>query len=180
MPLVVPPSRRPLAPPLSSCLASAGSCVNSHCVALLSSRPATPLSSHRPITALPSPCLIAPAGCCLVSHRTTLLLSSCRAALLSSCSGWLLRCLPSRRPLILLLCLPLVISLSYHCAPLLLSHLTGWLLHCLLLYRPLVVLLLRRSLIVLRRLVVASTLVAPPSRPHIVPPPCPLIVLSLR
>ncbi len=120
------------------------------------------------------------AGCCVASRRTALSLSSHRAALLSSCSGWLLRCLPSRRPLVLLSCLPLVISSSYHCSTLSLSHLTGWLLRCLSSYHLLVVLLLCRSLVVLRRLVVASTLVAPPSHPHVVPPPCPLFVLSLR
>jgi hypothetical protein len=74
---------------------------------------------------------------------------------------------------------PLILSLSSHCAALLLSHLTGWLLRCLSSHCPLVVLSLRRSLVVLRRLVVALPLVALPSRPLNVPPSCPLIVLSL-
>ncbi len=143
-------------------------------------RCATLSSSHRPITALPSCHLIAPAGCCVASRCTALSSSSHRAALSSSCSGWLLRCLPSRHPLVLLSCLPLVLSLSYHCAALSLSHLTGWLLHRLSSYRLLVILPLCRSLVVLLRLVVVSTLVAPPSCPHVVPPPRPLIVLSLR
>jgi hypothetical protein len=143
-------------------------------------RRATLLSSHRPITALPSRRLIAPAGCCVASLRTALSSSSHRTALSLSCSGWLLHCLPSHRPLVLSLCLPLVLSSSYHCAALSLSHLTGWLLRRLSLYRLLVVLSLRRSLVVLLRLLAASTLVAPPSRPHVMPPPRPLIVLSLR
>jgi hypothetical protein len=138
------------------------------------------LSSHRPIIALPSRRLIAPAGCCIASHRTALSSSSHRAALSSSCSGWLLRCLSSRRPLVLSSCLPLILLSSSHCAALLLSHLTGWLLRRLSSYCLLVVLSLRRSLVVLRWLVVASTLVTPPSRPHVVPTPRPLIVLSLR
>jgi hypothetical protein len=178
-PLVVPHPHCPLAPPLSRHLAPAGCCVNSCCATLSSSCRATPLSSHHPITALTSRRLIAPAGCCVASHCTALSLSSHRTALLLSCSGWLLRCLLSRRPLVLSSCLPLVISSSYHCGTLLLSHLTGWLLHCLSSYCLLVAFLLRHFLVVLRRLVVASTLVAPPSRPH-VPPPCPLVVLSLR
>ncbi len=124
-PLVVLPSRCPLAPPLSRCLVLAGCCVNSHCAALLSTCHATSLSSCRPITALTSRHLIPPAGCCVASCRTTLLSSSHRATLSLSCSGWLLRCLPSCCPLVLLLCLPLIISLSHYCGTLLLSHLTG-------------------------------------------------------
>ncbi len=139
-----------------------------------------PLSRPLIVLSLPSCCLIAPAGCCVASRHTALSSSSHRAALSSSCSGWLLHCLPSRHPLVLSSCLPLVLLLSYHCATLLLSHLTGWLLHCLSSYRLLVVLSLRHSLVVLLRPVVASTLVVPPSRPHVVPPPRPLIVLSLR
>jgi hypothetical protein len=180
LPVVVPPSCHPLAPPLSRCLAPSGCCINSCCAALSSSCHATPLFSHCPITALTSRCLIEPAGCCVASHCTALSSSSHRAALPLSCSSWLLHCLPSHHPLVLLLCLPLVISLSYHCGTLSLSHLTGWLLHCLSLYCLLVILLLRCSFVVLLRLVIASTLITPPSRPHVVPPPCPLVILSLR
>jgi hypothetical protein len=180
LPLVVPLSCHPLAPPLSRRLAQAGCCVNSRHAALSSSRCATPSSSHHPITALPSHRLIVPAGCCVNSHCSALSSSSHCAALLSSCIVWLLHCLPSRRPLVLSSCLPLIISSSHHCATLLLSHLNGWLLHRLSLYRLLVVLLLCRSLVVLPWLVVASTLIAPPSRPLVVPPPRLLIVLSLR
>ncbi len=63
----------------------------------------------------------------------------------------------------------------YHCTPLLLSHLTGWLLCHLSLYRPLVILSLLCSLVVLRRMVVASPLVALHSCALVVPP---LILLS--
>ncbi len=181
LPLVLPPSCRPLAPLLSRHLAPAGCCINSCCATLLSSHCATPLSSHHPITALTSRRLIAPASCCIASCCTALSSSSHHAALSLSCSGWLLRCLPSCCPRVLSSwCLPLIISLSYHCGTLLLSHLTSWLLRHLSLYHLLVVLLLRRSLVVLHRLVVASTLVATPTCPHIVPPPSPLVVLSLR
>ncbi len=72
---------------------------------------------------------------------------------------------------------PLILSASSHFAALLLSHHTGWLLCRLSSYHPLVVLSLRRSLLVLHRLVVASPLVMPPSRPLVVPPSRPLIVL---
>jgi hypothetical protein len=75
---------------------------------------------------------------------------------------------------------PLILSSSSHCVALSLSHLTGWLLHCLSLYRPLVVLSLCYSLVILRRLILASTLVTLPSCPLVVPPPRPLVVLSLR
>jgi hypothetical protein len=167
LPLIVPPSCRPLALPLSCHLAPAGSCVKSCHTTLSSSRRATPSSSHRPITVLPSCCLIAPAGCCVASRCTILLLSSHRAALSSSCTGWLLHCLLPPRPLILLLCPLLVLLSSYHCATLLLSDCTGWLLRCLSSYRLLVVLFLCCSLVILRRLVVASTLVAPPSCHHV-------------
>jgi hypothetical protein len=119
------------------------------------------------------------AGCCDASCLTVILSSSHCATLSSSCAGWLLRCLLSRHLFILLLCHPLVLLLPSHCAALLLSHLTGWLLRCLLSYRPLVVLSLHRSLVVLHRLVVASTLLAPPSRSLVMPPLCPLVVLSL-
>jgi hypothetical protein len=78
---------------------------------------------HRPITALPSRRLIAPAGCCVASRRTTLSLSSHRAALSSSCSGWLLHCLPSRRPLVLSSCLPLILSSPHSCPHLQPTHL---------------------------------------------------------
>jgi hypothetical protein len=151
-----------------------------HCHHCLPSCRVALLSSHCPITALPYHCLIPPAGCCIASCCNALLLSSHRAALSLSCSICLLRCLPSCRPLVLSSCLPLVLLLSYYCAALSLSHLTGWLLHCLSSYRPLIVLLLHRSLVISLWLVVVSTLVALPSRPHVVPPPCPLIVLSLR
>ncbi len=72
---------------------------------------------------------------------------------------------------------PLILLMSSHFAALSLSHLTGWLLCRLLSYRPLVVLSLRRSLLVLRRLVVASPLVTPPFCPLVVPPSRPLILL---
>jgi hypothetical protein len=75
---------------------------------------------------------------------------------------------------------PLVLLWSSHCAALLLSHHTSWLLRYLLLDHPLTILSLSRSLFVLRRLVVASPLVAPPSCPLVVLPSHPLIVLSLR
>jgi hypothetical protein len=107
-PPVIPPSRRPLAPLLSRCLAPAGCCVNSRRTALSSSCHATSLSSCHLITALPCH-LIAPAGCCVASHRTALSSSSHLTALWVSCSGWLLRQLLSRHPLILLSCLPLVL-----------------------------------------------------------------------
>jgi hypothetical protein len=171
-------NRCPPSPPPTLLLPPSRHC--HHCHHCSPSRCAPLLSSHRPITALPSCCLIAPAGCCVFSRCTTLLSSSHRPALSLSCSGWFLHCLLSCRPLVLLLCLPLVLLLSYHCAALLLSHLTSWLLRRLSSYRLLVVLLLCHSLVVLRRLVVASTPVAPPSHPHVAPPPCPLIVLSLH
>ncbi len=117
--------------------------------------------------------------------------SDCATLLLSHLTGWLLHRLLLHRPLIVLslhrscclapascciasccaalsLCRPLVLSLSFHCAALSLSHLTGWLLRCLLSRRPLVVLLLLRSFVILRRLVVASPLVTPPSSPLVV------------
>ncbi len=72
---------------------------------------------------------------------------------------------------------PLILLESSHFAAPSLSHLTGWLLCHLSSHRPLVVLSLRRSLLVLRRLVVASPLVMLPSRPLVVPPSRPLIVL---
>jgi hypothetical protein len=75
---------------------------------------------------------------------------------------------------------PIVLLSSSHCAALSLSHLTGWLLHHLLLHRPLIVLSLRRSLVFLCQLVVASPPVAPTSCPLVVPPSCPLVVLSLH
>jgi hypothetical protein len=61
-----------------------------------------------------------------------------------------------------------------------LSHLTGWLLRRHSSHHPLVVLSLRCSFVLLRRLVVALTLVAPPSCPLVVPPSRPLIVLYLK
>ncbi len=70
------------------------------------------LSSHCPLTAPPSQCLISPAGCCVASRHTTLLLSSCSAALSSSYASWLLCCLLSRRPLVLSSCCPLVLLSS--------------------------------------------------------------------
>jgi hypothetical protein len=72
---------------------------------------------------------------------------------------------------------PRTLLVSSHFVALLLSHLTGWLLCRLSSYRPLVVLSLRHSLLVLRRLVVTSPLVTPPSRPLVVPPSRPLIFL---
>jgi hypothetical protein len=176
-PLVLPPSHRPLTPPLSPRLALACCCIPSCHATASSSLCAALSSSHRPLTALPSRHLIAPAGCCVAFHPTALTSSSHRAALLSSCSSRLLCCLSLHRPLVLLSCRPLDLSSSSHCAALLLSHLTGWLLHRLSLYRPLVVLSLRRSLIVLHRHVVASTLVTPPSCPLVMPPSHPLIIL---
>jgi hypothetical protein len=138
-----------------------------------------PLSSQRPLV--------------LLLCRPLILSSSsdCAALLLSHFTGWLLRCLLLHCPLVVLslcrscclapascciasrratlsLCRPLVLSVSSHCAALSLSHLTGWLLCCLSSCRPLVVLLLLHSFVVLRRLVVASPLVAPPSSPLIV------------
>jgi hypothetical protein len=75
-PLVIPPSHCPLTPPLSCCLALADCCFNSPWATLLSSSRASPLSSCRPLTVLPSHCLIMPAGCCNASRPTALLLSS--------------------------------------------------------------------------------------------------------
>jgi hypothetical protein len=146
----------------------------------LSSHRASLSSFHCPITALPSCCLISPAGCCVASRCTTLLSSSCSANLSLSCFGWLLRQLSSCRPLVLTMCHPLVLSLSYHCADLLSSHCAGWLLHPLSLHRTLVVLSPRHPLVILLRLVVALPPVTPPSHPLVVPPSCHFFVLSLR
>jgi hypothetical protein len=121
------------------------------------------VSSHRLVVLLP---LIAPP-----SHRPL------TPPILLSCAGWLLH---ASRPAALLMCRPLVLSSSSHCATLLLSHLTGWLLHRLLLHRPLIVLSLRHSFVVLHRLVVASTLVAPPSCPLVMLPSRPLVILYLK
>jgi hypothetical protein len=88
-----------------------------HCHHRTPSRCVALLSLHRPITALPACCLIAPAGCCVTSCCTPLLSSSHRAALSFSCSAWLLRSLPSHCPLVLSLCLPLVYSSSLSCPP---------------------------------------------------------------
>ncbi len=68
-----------------------------------------------------------------------------RTVLLSSCASWLLCRLLLQRPLVLLLCRPLVLLSSSDCTALLLSHLTCWLLRRLLLHCPLIVLSLRRS-----------------------------------
>ncbi len=172
LPLIVPPSCCPLTPPLSCHLVPAGYSIAYCCATFSSSCRSTLSSSHCLLTALLSCCLIVPAGSSITSHCNTLSLSSHCVALLSSCSGWLLCCLLSCRPLILSLCCPLILSLPFLCAALSLPHLTGWLLCCLSSHRPLVVLSLRRSLVVLRWLVVMLPLVVPPSHP--------LIVLSLR
>jgi hypothetical protein len=110
-PLVVPPSRRPLATPLSRRLAPAGCCINSCRATLSSSHRATSLSSCLPITELTSCHLIAPAGCCIASRCTALSSSSHCAALSLSCSGWQLRQLSSLHPLVLSSCCSLVLSL---------------------------------------------------------------------
>ncbi len=147
-------SRRPLV--LSSCRPLVLSS-SSHCTALslshLTGWLLRRLSPHHTLVVLSlrRSRRLAPAGCCVAS----------RCATLSSCC-------------------PLVFSSSSHCAAPSLSHLTGWLLRRLSSHRPLVVLSLRRSLVVLRRLVVASPLLAPPSRPLVVPTSRPLVVLSLR
>jgi hypothetical protein len=107
------------------------------------------------------------------------MLSSHSAALSLSCTGWLLHCLLSRRPLVLLSCCPLVLSLFSLCSALLLSHHASWLIHCLFLHRLLVVLSLRRPLVVLHRLVVALPLGAPSSCPLIVLSSCPLVARQL-
>jgi hypothetical protein len=138
--------------------------------------------SPRPLTAPPSHCLISPAGCCVASHCTALSLSSYSAALIVL--RWLVVELtliapPSCRAA-LSSCRPLVLSSSSHCAALLLSHLTGCLLRRLSSHRPLVILLLRHPLVVLRKLVVALTLIVPPSCPLIMPLSCPLVVLYLK
>jgi hypothetical protein len=124
-PLIAPSSCHPLTTPPSRHLVPAGCCVASCCAALSSSHHAALLSSHRPLTALTSGQLIALAGCWVASCRTALSLSSPSATLSLSCSSWLLCCISLRCPLILLLCRPLVISLSSHCAALLLSHRAG-------------------------------------------------------
>jgi hypothetical protein len=117
--------------------------------------------------------------------RPLVLLSSsdCAALLLSHLTAWLLRRLSLHRPLIVLslrrsCCLApascciasrcAALSWSSHCATLSLSHLTSWLLHRLSSCRPLVILLLLCSFIILRWLVVALPLVAPPSSPLVI------------
>jgi hypothetical protein len=58
------------------------------------------IASHRPLVVPPSRQLVAPACCCITSPRP---LVGPRAALSSSCrTGWLLRCLSTRRPLVIL------------------------------------------------------------------------------
>jgi hypothetical protein len=154
-----------------------------HCSGLPSPpAPITPAlsSSWRPLTLLSPRCLISLDGCCVASCLTALSLSSHSAALSSSCAGWLLCRLLSRRPLVLSLCCPLLLSLSSNCAALLSSHHAGWLLRCLSLHRPLVVLSPRRPLVVLLRPIVALPLVALPSCPLVVPPSQPLVFLSLH
>jgi hypothetical protein len=162
-------SCRPLTAPPSCCLAQAGCCVASHCNALSFSCCAALSSYRHPLTALPSCCLISPAGCCVASHCTALSSSSHSAALI------ILRQLVVALPLVAppsccaaLLSCPRPLTASSHCTALSLSHLTGWLLRCLSSRCPLVVLLLLCSFVVLRRLVVALPLVAPPSSPLIV------------
>ncbi len=94
------------------------------------SRPLVVPPSHRPLTAPPSCCLVSLAGCCIASCHTALSSPSHSAALIVLC--WLvvatpLVALPSRC-VTLLLCCPLVLSSSSHCAVLSLSHLTSCLL----------------------------------------------------
>jgi hypothetical protein len=110
-----------------------------------------------------------------LSHRPLIVLSLCH-----SCHLALAGCCIASRCAALLSCRPLVLSSSSCCAALLLSHLTGWLLRRLSSHRPLVVLSLRRSFVVLRWLVVALTLITLPSRPRIVPPSRPLVILYLK
>ncbi len=140
--------------------------------------------------------------CCCCCHHCHLHRCQSATLFLSHLTVWLLLCLLSHRPLIvlslrqshrlalagcciascratLLLCRSLILSLSSHCATLLLSHLTGWLLRCLLSHHPLVVLSLHHSFVVLRQLIVALPLTMPPSCPLVVPPSCPLVVLYL-
>jgi hypothetical protein len=156
--------------------------MSSHCAALLLS------CASWFLCRLLSQCPLVLSLCCPLVLSSS---SDCAALSLSHLTGWLLRRLLLHRPLIVLSlrrshrlapascciasrpaalssCRPLVLSLSSHCATLSLSHLTGWLLRRLSSRRPLVVLLLLRSFVVLRQLVVASPLVAPPSSPLIV------------
>ncbi len=98
--------------------------------------------------------------------------SSHCAALLLSCASWLLHCLSSRHPLVLLSCRPLVLLLFFHCATLLLSHLNGWLLRHLLLHLPLIILSLRCSC----RLALSGCCIASHHRAALLS--CHLLVLS--
>ncbi len=86
---------------------------------------------------------------------------------------------PSHRAA-LLSCRPLVLSSSSLCTTFLLCYLTSWLLHRLLSHRPLVVLSLQRSFVVLHRLVVVSTLIAPPTCPLAMLLSHPPIILYLK
>ncbi len=103
--------RCPLTAPPSCCLISPGGCCVASCCTALSlsshsaalvilrwlvvasplvappSRHAALLSSPFPLTALPSHCLISPAGCCVASRHAALLSSSYSFALSSSCAG---------------------------------------------------------------------------------------------
>ncbi len=147
----VAPSTCPLVAPASCCIASHRPLVAlplslSHCASWLSHH----LSLSSRCAALQS------------SHRTSwflrcLLLSSCCAALSSfHRAGWLLRRLSMRRPLILLLRHPLILSGRQ-----------------LIVVSPLIVLLLHQPLVLsLHRLVVALPLLASPSRPLIAPAGC--------
>ncbi len=78
-PLVVPPSCH-LVAPAACCIASC----------------------HR-LVVLPSWLLIAPAGCCVASCCVALSSSHCATLLAPHCAGWLLSCLSSCCPLVVLL-----------------------------------------------------------------------------
>ena len=143
---VVLSSRCPLtAPPFHRLITQANCCIASLCAAILSSRRATLSSSHRPFTSHCTAFLSLIAQAgCCLASRHAAVSSSCHTALLPSCHP--LTTPPSR-------CL---IPPSGCCV------------------RPLVVLSLYHPLVILRRLVALLPLVAPPSRPLITLPSCPL------
>ena len=109
-PLVLSSSRCSLtALPSRRLIAQAGCCLTSCHTAVSSSRYTALSSSCHPLTVPPSRLLIARSGCCI-----GLVLSSsshCAALLLSNRAGWLLCCLSLRRPFVLSLPCPLILSL---------------------------------------------------------------------
>ena len=177
---------------------------------ILSSRQSAPLPSHRavwllrclssccrlvlscPLTAPPSHCLIAQAGCCIESccavvssYRHAVLSSSCRplTAPPSCCQIVQDSCcltshhaavLSSRHAALSSSCRPLTVPPSCRqIAP------SGCCTLVVLLSRPLDVLSLCHSLVVLCRLVAVLPLIVPPYRPLIALPSCPLIARQL-